>query len=278
MDNKLNYIEIKSKGNKNYKKLKNLGNKNGRKKIGQYVCEGKSMLYEAFNSHVVIQDLYINNSFLNTQNNELIKKVYNYGYNNKLNTYLLSDDLFNKLSFTENPQGILFTVKQKSNLDKLDFTNKESLYIICNSIQDPGNIGTIIRTSDAVDADGVIITKGCVDPYNPKAVRATMGSIFHIPIIFYNDIYMLIKEMKDYGVKIYASSPNTKNMIYDTDFNVPLAIILGNEANGIDNSILNLSDEIIKIPLPGKAESLNVSVAAGVIMYEVLRQRMTNFL
>lgn len=150
---------------------------------------------------------------------------------------------------------------------------KDKFIIILDEIQDPGNMGTIIRTADAFGASGVVLTPNCVDIYNPKVVRSTMGSLFHIPIAQVEDKIQLIEELKNKHVKIYATSLESANYVYDIDFRRDFALVIGNESKGISQQILDLADNIVKIPIMGNAESLNAAIASSIIMYETVRQR-----
>lgn len=145
------------------------------------------------------------------------------------------------------------------------------LYILLENIQDPGNMGTIIRTADAADADGVFLSKGCVDIYNPKAVRSTMGSIFHLPIFTDVDLKELVNKINVETVAAHLKGDKTP---YDINMKKGIAIMIGNEGNGLSNELSEKADNLVKIPMPGKAESMNAGVAASIMIYEAVRQRM----
>jgi TrmH family RNA methyltransferase len=150
---------------------------------------------------------------------------------------------------------------------------EKPLIIILENIQDPGNLGTIIRTADAVGANGIIISKGSVDVYNPKVVRATMGSIFRVPIISESNLVEDINTLRDNNIEVLASHLQGSSNIYDCDLTKGVAILIGNEGNGLSEGITGLANRNIKIPMIGKSESLNAGVAASIMVYEVLRQR-----
>jgi TrmH family RNA methyltransferase len=135
-------------------------------------------------------------------------------------------------------------------------------------------MGTIIRTCDAAGAGAVAVIKGSVDIYNAKTLRSTMGSIFHIPVIIYDDFKSIAEELSQSGYNIYAASLDTQSYIYDSDFKEKTAVVIGNEANGIPMEHMQMCTHKIKIPIVGTAESLNAAVAGAVIIYEVVRQRM----
>jgi TrmH family RNA methyltransferase len=151
--------------------------------------------------------------------------------------------------------------------------NKENPFIVLlDSIQDPGNMGTIIRTADAAGFDGVIALNGCVDIYNPKVLRATMGSIFHIAIADHADMAETMSMIRKNGLKTFAAHLRGDKSIYEADMCAGGVILIGNEANGLSDELTLCADELVKIPMPGKAESLNASIASALFMYEMVRQ------
>lgn len=145
--------------------------------------------------------------------------------------------------------------------------------VALDDVQDPGNLGTILRTVDSIGLTQIIVSKGTADAYNPKVVRSTMGAIFRVKIIECEDLKQTLKEIKKHKFKIVVSSLQTENKIYDINYNKKV-IVIGNEANGVEKEIQNLADEKIKIPMLGKTESLNASVATGIILYEYVRQKI----
>ena len=147
----------------------------------------------------------------------------------------------------------------------------EELFLILDNVQDPGNIGTIIRTADSIGLKYIFIKEGSCDIYNPKVLRSTMGSIFRVECVTFSDNNKLIQKLKSNNIKIYATNLNTNKSIYDADFKNS-AIIVGNESNGVSEELLNLADEQIKIPMRGNTESLNVAIATSIILYEAFRQ------
>jgi TrmH family RNA methyltransferase len=185
---------------------------------------------------------------------------------------LLPDPLFNALSETKTPQGILAVMK-KSEVQFDNLFDNENMFVILDNIKDPGNMGTLIRTCNCAGVDRIFTSKGCVDIYNPKVLRSTMGSIFHIPIIKCEDLLSIIQQMKVKGISIYASSLNGSVNLYSIHFKDKICIVIGNEADGVDQEIQDLSDYLVRIPMKGSAESLNAGVAGGIIIYEAIRQK-----
>ena len=183
---------------------------------------------------------------------------------------LVSDKVFRHLSDTVSPQGIMGIVKMPC--DTLhDFSN--SLLLFCDGVSDPGNLGTIIRSADAAGADGVILGQGCADIYNSKTIRSTMSSIFHIKTFFAEDSIKTLQYFQNKGTAVIGSSLSAKDNFYEADYTRPTLFIVGNEANGISDQALTICDKCVKIPMLGRAESLNVAVAASVMLFEAVRQR-----
>lgn len=255
---------IQSKDNLLIKDIKKLKEKKHRKDSNMFLVEGFRFAEEALDSDFEVVHIFVSARGQSKYENSSVK--------NKLqaNTkvYSISDSLFKSICDTENPQGIIATVRNKV----VEIRYDHGFYILADKIQDPGNMGTIIRTAHAAGALGVLITKGTVDIYNEKTLRSTMGSIFKIPIIYDNDL-SLVQKLRNGGFKLITSSLDTDKNFYDVDLKEKVIISVGNEGNGISAEVYNISDLKIKIPMPGGAESLNVAVAASIMMYEVVRQK-----
>lgn len=255
---------ISSKDNSLIKELRKLKEKKYRIREGRFIVEGFRFVEESIDSSFNVTHIIINESSKDKYNEwELNDKV-------KAHTkvYMVSEPLFKSISSTESPQGILAIVENKS----MDIEDKVGFYVLADRVQDPGNMGTIIRTAHAAGALGVITTEGTVDVYNEKTLRSTMGSIFYIPILENKDLNFL-NDLKKKGYKFLVSSLESKNNIYDLNLkNQKSVICIGNEGKGISEEVFSLGDENFKIPMPGGAESLNAAVAAAVIMFEIVRQ------
>ena len=194
-------------------------------------------------------------------------------YEPRGNVRLVSNTVFKAISDTVTPQGILAIVRQKGyGFDILESIS-EALIILCENMQDPGNLGTLLRTCAACGCDCVMLSKGSVDVYNPKVLRASAGSIFHIPVIEHVEIIDAIDKLHNRGIRVFASAPKGGAPAHETELSMPCAIMIGNESNGLSHEALSLADEIICIPMPGTAESLNASAAAAMLIYEASRQR-----
>jgi len=255
---------IQSKDNLLIKDIRKLKEKRYRVSSNMFLVEGFRFVQEALDSGFEVVSIFISATGEPKYENSNMK--IKQSENTKV--YIISDSLFKSICDTDNPQGIIAVLKDKPVEIKYD----HGFYMLADKIQDPGNMGTIIRTAHAAGALGVLITKGTVDIYNEKTLRATMGSIFKIPVI-YDDDLSLVKKLRDGGFKLVASSLDTDKNFYDVDLKGKIIISVGNEGNGISAEIYNISDLKIKIPMPGGAESLNAAVAASIMMYEVVRQK-----
>lgn len=190
----------------------------------------------------------------------------------KLPAYKVSQREFEKISQVVTPQGILAVVKKRQDRFEDLFKAAKPLIVFCDGIQDPGNLGTIIRGADAVGATGVLLSSGCAELYNQKVVRATQGSLFHLPILEVGPAEAEIKKLKLKGLKVAAADAKGKSF-WSAELSGPIAMVIGNEGAGLSPEILKACDQVVSIPMPGKAESLNAAMAASVLIYEVLRQR-----
>lgn len=184
---------------------------------------------------------------------------------------VLPEDLFCEISDTQTPQGMMAIVKIPD-LSLEDMCFSDGPYLILENLQDPGNLGTIIRTAHAFNFKGIFITKGSVDLYSPKVVRSTMSSLFYMPIITDETIETYISHLKAQGVTLYTTAlTEGAKPIQKTAFEKRMALIIGNEGNGVSSYCLEETDHTVIIPMPGGAESLNASIAAAVCMYEITR-------
>lgn len=254
-------IYIESKDNAIYKETKKLKDRRNRNKQKKYLIEGFRLVEEALKAEANIETIFC----LDEVETKIIEMTERYNYSGRI--FRLNKNLFLEICGTENPQGILAVVLMNSNDELLD----GEFYLLCDKVQDPGNLGTIIRTAHAAGIDGIILTKGTVDIYNDKTIRSTMGSVFYIPIIQDEDL-SIISNLKERGFSMVATSLEGKNDFFNEDLTGKIVITVGNEGNGVSDEIYNISDKKVKIPMPGGAESLNVGVATSIILYERVRQ------
>lgn len=190
---------------------------------------------------------------------------------------LVSDEVFAKMSDTMTPQGILCLVRQfHYELREIleEKIKNQLLFIILEDIQDPGNLGTVFRTAEAVGASGIIMSHQTVDVYNPKTIRSTMGSVYRVPFLCVEDISSIIKVLQGKGVCVYAAHLDGQDYYEDFDYRKGTAFLIGNEGNGLRRETTACADALVKIPMEGQVESLNAAVASSVLLYEAYRQRM----
>ena len=253
---------------KNVKKLSKSAKERNEQSL--YIVEGIRMFREIPRDDIV--SLFVSENAEVKYADEIVS-VLGESYKDRDNYYVLPDKLFSGISDTGTPQGILALVRQREK--KLDnmLCEDNTFLLIIEKLQDPGNLGTIIRTAEGAGVTGIVISCDSVDIYNPKVVRSTMGSIFRVPIYVSDNLAEDISLIKEKGVTVYGAHLKGKN-IYDRDFKGACAFLIGNEGNGLSEEVSATADELIKIPMKGKVESLNAATSTAVIAYEVLRQRM----
>lgn len=185
----------------------------------------------------------------------------------------VSDDIFEKMSDTQTPQGILCVVRRPEyKLEQL-LEGPSPLLMILENIQDPGNLGTIVRTGEGAGITGVIMNEGAVDIFNPKTVRATMGSIFRVPFIYVESLPETMARLRQKGIHTYAAHLEGERYYDGFSFCGGTAFLIGNEGSGLTRETAESAEEYIKIPMEGRVESLNAAIAASLLMYEAHRQR-----
>ena len=234
-----------------------------RKEKGIFIVEGIKM-YREIPKDLLLKT-YISKSFEDTLDGRAKKEIGGYE--------VISDKSFESISDTKTPQGILALVSCLSySLEDILEQSKKSLLILEN-IQDPGNLGTMLRVGEAAGLSGLIMSEDTVDIYNPKVVRSTMGSIFRLPFICAGDLKALVKNLKEHNIKVYASTLKNSSLYDSFDYTLNHAFIMGNESGGVSEDLCRLADDSLHIPMQGQTESLNVSVAAAILLYEAARQR-----
>jgi TrmH family RNA methyltransferase len=187
----------------------------------------------------------------------------------------VSEAIFPQLVTTETPEGVVAIAPIPPNPPLPELTSN-ALIMALDALQDPGNLGTIIRTADAAGATAILVGKGTVDPYSPKVVRSTMGSLFHVPVIPVAELYPALDALASGGAAVVATSLGATRSLYDLDLTGPVVWLIGNESQGLSESALTHTTEQIRIPMPGHAESLNAAIAAAVCLFETVRQRPLN--
>ena len=258
---------ISSKDNEIVKEIRKLKEKKYRK--DKFIVEGIKMLEEAINENASI-DLIIIREDINLELDI-----------SKFNSIVVTEKVFNTLTDVVSPQGVLAVINKKNNKGvaketenvKIDTTTDYILAL--DGIQDPGNLGTIIRTADSANLKQIIVSKNTVDAYSPKVIRSTMGAIYRVNIIEVENLEWTLKDLQKDGFKVVVTSLDTNNSIYDISYNKSI-VVIGNEANGVSKEVQELANERVKIPMLGKTESLNASVATGIMIYEYVRKILRN--
>lgn len=258
---------ISSKDNNLIKHIKKLKEKKYRDEYKEYVVEGLKLIDEAIKEGAEISEIIVCEG---CDKSELIESHLKYEMA-RYECIYVPQNIFKMLSDVENPQGILAVIKLNNGEDEIKYD--EDIILALDDIQDPGNLGTILRTADSIGLKQILVSKGTVDPFNPKVVRSTMGATFRVKVIECENLKETLKETQKNGYKVMCTSLDAKHSIYKTDYNKKV-IVIGNEANGVSKEIQKLADEKVIIPMLGKTESLNAAVATGVILYEYVRQKV----
>ena len=247
-----------------------LRQKKRRDETGLFVVEGLRFVREAVvaawsvDFAVVAEDSYKEDLRIRLLTDDLIQQG-----NSVLS---VSESLYRKISDTQSPQGILAVVRQRQHFSPDSMPTGSPLWVILDSLQDPGNVGTIIRTADAAGAAGVILTPECADLYGGKTTRATMGSMFHLPVLRMPTAECL-SFCDRHQLALYVAGAEAAKVYAETDLSAPCAIVFGNEGAGVGAEFRQRASANIKIPILGRAESLNVASAAAVILFEAARQK-----
>ena len=258
---------ITSKDNEIIKNIRKLKEKKYRDLSNSYIIEGIKLIKEAIAEKKQIKQIVVCEENINNGgiDQKLLYEIAKY------ECIYVTKKIFSLISDVQNPQGIMAVIEKRNSEDNIDY--KENVIVVLDGIQDPGNLGTILRTIDSVGLKQVIVSKETADAYNPKVVRSTMGAIFRVNIIESDNLIETLKNLRKHKYKVMATSLETNNNIYDVDYNKKV-IVIGNEANGVSQEILDFADEKIKIPMLGRTESLNASVATSIILYEYVRRKI----
>jgi RNA methyltransferase, TrmH family len=248
-----NLKRIESTKNPQVKQWKKLLTKKERDKTGLFIIEGFHLVEEALKSGIHIVEIILDEK----------KELPPSWTVDNIPITLVTEEIMKAISDTETPQGIAAICKQFT-YEQMDWGKANVLLI--DAVQDPGNVGTMIRTADAAGMDAVILGEGCVDLYNPKVIRATQGSLFHLPIMKGN-LHDWMQRLKEQDVSIYGTSLETGEDYKKVQPTQPFALLVGNEGSGVSKDLLQQTTKNLYIPIYGKAESLNVAVATGILLY-----------
>ncbi len=254
--------EIRSSSNKTYKYIKSLQTKKARVQSKCYLVEGIKSVREAFDAGIAAELLAVSSSAVQeTMAGPLLSAA----RERDIPVYEIADNLFPQLCDTKTPEGVLCVAKMPQ---KREIVIQDGVYLYCDHVSDPGNAGTLIRCADAAGAAGVLFSPGCVDLYSPKVVRATMGSLFHLPVYDSVELSQLCM-MKEQGFRLIAGALTASAQDYrEAEYPPRSILVIGNEANGVLCDVLAACDSTVIIPITGRAESLNASVAGALLLYE----------
>ena len=252
-------IKIESPSNAVFKDTKKLLAKSGRKKADSFIIEGERIVCDAVKNGADVKYIIVSENY--SGSTELFDNI---------RVYSLAEKLFDELKSTVNSQGILAVAGYiNKDIEEIDYS--DGMYLYLDSVMDPGNMGTIIRSADAFGAKGIVLSKGCVDIFNPKVLRSTMSGIFSVSLYFDNG--ETLSEFKKNNFQIIGTFPDGASDSMSFDYDRKCVIVMGNEANGICPEVESLCTDRVTIPMEGNAESLNVSVACGIMLYEASIQR-----
>ena len=258
---------ISSKDNEIIKKIKSLKEKKYRDIENCYIIEGIKLVKEAIAENAKIKQIVVCEDCINDGEIDT-DTLYEIA---KFDVVYVTEKVFKTITDVKTPQGIIAVIEKNNINSKIDYN--QDIIIALDGVQDPGNLGTILRTVDSANLKQIILSKESADSYNPKVVRSTMGAIFRVNIIEADSLKDMLQEAKKNNFKVMVTPLDTKNSIYDVDYSKKV-IVIGNEANGVSKEVQAIADEKVKIPMLGKTESLNASVAAGIMIYEYVRKKL----
>ena len=260
---------ITSTSNAAVKNVVNLSKKTKERNAqGLFIVEGPKMFAEA--PEGLLESVYIAESFFRERKSFLKE------HERKLDAVpvqVVSDHVCSVMSDTKTPQGIICLARQMRYSCADLAAGPAPLCVILEDLQDPGNMGTIIRTAEGAGASGVLLSAGCVDIYNPKVIRSTMGSVYRVPFAAAEDLAPVLEEWKAGGMTLYAAHLDGRGSYDREDYSASTGFLIGNESRGLTPALTAQADVLVRIPMCGRVESLNASVAAAILMYEGFRQR-----
>lgn len=257
-------LHVRSRQNARLKELRQHLLHPSREGDGRIAIEGIHLLQEAVRSGLAIETLFVRED-LATEMPPVPARE----------TLLVAEDAFNHACATETPQGVAALVQTPTESLPQILQTKDPLLVVLDGIQDPGNLGTILRSAEAFGATGVLLLPGAVSPWNPKAVRASAGSVFRVPLVSVTDTQALLRQLRQHGITLYAAAARHGTDIAKSPLTGPVALLIGNEGAGVSANLLHLSDGRVYIPCVGPVESLNAGVAASILLYAAAQQRST---
>lgn len=235
---------------------------------GSFVLEGAKLAEEAYRNKVSIEKVFLTEQAYEKYGEKLFELL-----NSGVPVWLIGADIAKKMADTENPQGVFAVCQKPADTLLPEQIRPDGVYVALCGLQDPGNVGTIIRTAEALGVDGLLVSADCCDCYSPKVVRGTMGSVFRLPVMMVTKMEDTLRSLSVQGVESYAAVlDETANPLSEISFSGGIAVI-GNEGNGLDQSVIDCCDHKMTIQMRGNAESLNAAMAAGIILWEMTRRR-----
>lgn len=266
----MNYKKITSLSNQKIKEVLDIKKRKASDRHTPFLIEGPHLIETALNSGSQINDVLFSASFSSKEDGQQFLKRLS---KHTKNIFEVSEHIIARIADTETTQGIIAVSACRSlSLEDLR-PGAPALIVVIDGVQDPGNLGTIIRTSDAAAADAVILLPGTCDAFMQKTIRSTAGSIFNIPVI-HAELQALLQWLGLNKIKLAVTSLDSDRTVFEERLEGPLALVFGNEAHGVGKEIRSAADLLLKIPIFGHAESLNVATAAAVCIYEAVRQRI----
>ncbi|MBD7969612.1 TrmH family RNA methyltransferase [Paenibacillus gallinarum] len=259
-------MEIASVNNPRVKDWAQLLEKKHRTRQGKYIIEGIHLVQEALEHRAEIECIAYD------MDKGIPSELSGYANTAGVEWIGVSAAVIAKCTDTVTPQAVFAVIRKDDKQADGLLRKPDSLVIVLDRLQDPGNVGTIIRSADAAGADGVILGRGSADVYNPKTIRSTMGSFFHLPVVE-ADLSVILPEAKEAGVTLVSTSLAADHSCYSYDFKGSRWIVIGNEGSGVSQEVGSLVDDAVIIPSKGQAESLNAAMAATVLLFEAMRQR-----
>lgn len=259
--------KIESLQNLKIKQLVKLKKNHERKKTGLFIIEGRKELERAYLAQVGIDYVLLCL--------ELVGDIPEYLKDNEEKIYYVSQEVFNKISYKENPGGILAVAKRQDMEFKDLKLKKNALVVVLESVEKPGNLGAILRSADATRVDVIIVCDKRTDIYNPNVIRASIGTVFNVPLVVDNkkNVLSFLQKNKIFS---FATTPRASQFYTEMDFTKAMALVVGTEHEGLSDFWLKNTDAQIKIPMLGEIDSLNASVSTAVVLYEIIRQRGLN--
>lgn len=263
----MDFMPISSKNNERVKQICALMRSSSeRKEKGLFVLEGLRLCRDAAYNGVNAEELYFTQRALDKYPQDIVLIA-----EHSARSYLVSEDVFAKMSQTDSAQGVMTILQNRDPLSIADL-DKRGRYVACAEVADPGNLGAIARTAEALGVDGMLLLGSCCDLYNPKALRASMGALLRLPTVSVGDTAEGVERLRVSGFEVFASVVDADaESVLEVDFSEGSVVIIGNEANGISESVVELCDRRVTIPIKGRAESFNAAAAAAILLWELMK-------